>query len=55
MSPATSEEQRALYCIALSIKLGETPATYSEEAARMAEEMPEETLRDYCEGPAKKV
>jgi len=47
--PATSDEQRTLYCIALSIKRGDTPATYSEEVARMAQEMDEETLREFCD------
>lgn len=46
--PATSEAQRKLFCIALSIKRGETPASYSKEAAKIAEENSEETLVDYC-------
>ena len=52
--PATSEAQRKLFCIALSIKRGETPATYSEQAAKMAEQNDEETLREYCEKPVAK-
>lgn len=52
--PATSEAQRKLFCIALSIKRGETPASYSEEAARLASENSEETLKDYCEKPIAK-
>jgi len=54
MSPATSERQRKLFCIALSIKRGETAKSYSREAARLAEENSEETLKDYCEQPIKK-
>jgi len=50
--PATSNQQRTLFCIALSIKMGETPRTYSAEAAKMADEMSEEQLRDYCENQA---
>jgi len=50
--PSTSKNQRTLFCIALSIKRGETPRTYSAEAAKMADEMSEEQLRDYCEAPA---
>lgn len=46
--PATSESQRKLFCIALSIKRGETPASYSKQAAKMASEMSEEQLADYC-------
>jgi len=50
--PANSNNQRTLFCIALSIKRGETPRTYSAEAAKMADEMSEDQLRDYCEAPA---
>lgn len=52
--PATSEAQRKLFCIALSIKRGETPASYSKQAAKLAEENSEETLKEYCEAPVKK-
>ena len=52
--PATSEAQRKLFCVALSIKRGETPKTYSEQAAKMAEENSEETLTEYCGSPVKK-
>ena len=51
--PATSEDQRTLWCIALAIKRGETPASYSKEAAKIASENSEETLKDYCEAPVK--
>lgn len=54
MSPSTSEQQRKLMCIALSIKRGETPASYSAEAARLAETMSEADLKDYCESPIEK-
>jgi len=50
--PANSKNQQTLFCIALSIKRGETPRTYSAEAAKMADEMSEDQLRDYCEAPA---
>jgi len=46
--PATSDKQRKLFCIALSIKKGETPKTYSKQAAKMAEQMSESQLADYC-------
>ena len=52
--PATSENQRQLFCIALSIKQGKTPASYSKEATKMADEMTEEQLADYCNSPVKK-
>lgn len=51
--PATSQKQRKLFCIALAIKRGETPKSYSKEAARLAEQNSEETLKDYCEAPVK--
>ena len=47
--PAISEAQRRLFCVALSIKRGETPASYSKQAAKIAEENDEATLKDYCE------
>lgn len=52
--PAVSENQRKLFCIALSIKKGDTPASYSEQAAKLASENSEETLREYCESPVEK-
>ncbi len=52
--PATSESQRKLFCIALSIKKGETPKDYSAQAAKLAEGNSEETLKDYCEESVKK-
>lgn len=52
--PATSENQRTLFCIALAIKRGEQPKSYSAQAAKLAEENDEATLKDYCEAPVKK-
>ncbi len=52
--PATTERQRRLFCIALSIKRGETPATYSAEAAKLAETMSEEELETYCKSEVRK-
>ena len=46
--PASSEKQRSMMCVALSIKRGETPASYSEKAAKMASEMSEKQLEDFC-------
>ena len=51
--PATSKKQRTMFCIALSIKQGKTPASYSKEAARMASEMSEKTLAEFCHGKVK--
>ncbi|KKM74427.1 hypothetical protein LCGC14_1400420 [marine sediment metagenome] len=48
MSPATSESQRKLMCLALSIKQGLTPASRSPEAAKIAAQMSEEQLKDFC-------
>lgn len=46
--PAVSERQRRLMAIALSIKRGETPRSYSREAARIADSMSEAELRKYA-------
>ena len=46
--PATSESQRRLACIALSIKLKKTSKSYSPEAAKMAETMSLQDLKDFC-------
>lgn len=51
--PAESEQQRKLFCIAYSIKQGLTPKSYSKQAAKMAEDMSEEQLRDFCKSEAK--
>lgn len=52
--PAESEAQRKLFCIALNIKLGKTPKSYSAEAAKMAREMSVEQLSDYCKSEVAK-
>ena len=51
--PSVSESQRKLFCIALSIKKGETPKNYSAQAAKLAEGNSEEALSHYCEEPVK--
>ena len=48
-----SENQQKLACIALSMKRGETPRSYSEQAAKMCDSMTEEQLIDYCKGKVK--
>jgi len=53
MSPATSEKQKTLACIALAIKKGEQPKSYSKQAAKMAESMSKEDLEHYCKSPVK--
>jgi len=52
--PATSESQRKLFCIALSMKRGDTPKSYSKQAAKMADTMSEDKLAEYCEAKVKK-
>ena len=52
--PATSKSQHTLFCIALSIKKGKTPTTYSKQASKMASSMSEKQLEDYCQNPVKK-
>ena len=45
--PAKSERQRKLAGIALSMKRGETPKSYSKGAAKMSK-MTQKQLRDYA-------
>lgn len=52
--PATSSKQKTLMCIALSMKKGKTPKSYSKEAAKVADSMSEQQLADYCQVPVKK-
>jgi len=53
MSPVT-KNQKTLSCIALAIANGETPKSYSAQAAKMAESMSKEKLESWCKGPMKK-
>lgn len=46
--PAESEAQRRKFCIALNIKLGKMPKSYSPECAKMAREMSVQQLSDFC-------
>ncbi len=50
-----SESQRKLAGIALSMKRGETPHSYSAQAHKMMREMSEEELKDMASGPIKKA
>ncbi len=52
--PAISEAQRRLAGIALSIKRGKTPRSYSKEAAKMADSMTEAQLEKYAHSVQKK-
>ncbi len=49
--PAVSEAQRRLAGIALAIKRGETPASFSPQAAKMAKSMSTEELRELARKP----
>jgi hypothetical protein len=49
--PSVSKKQRAIMCIALAMKRGKTPKSYSPEAAKIADEMTEQQLIDFCETP----
>jgi len=49
--PAASERQRKLAGIALAMKRGETPRSYSKEAAKMADSMTEGQLEEYARKP----
>ena len=46
--PAETEKQRRLMCLALQMKLGKTPRERSSQAAKLADSMSEQDLRDYC-------
>lgn len=51
--PAVNEAQRRLAGISLSIKRGETPRSYSEEAAHMADSMTEAQLEKFARAASK--
>jgi len=46
--PAVSERQRKAMAIALGIKRGEIPESYSPKLAKLAKSMTEEQLRDFA-------
>lgn len=52
--PAVSERQRRLAGIALSMRRGKTPMSYSHEAAEMARSMSQKELEKYASKPIKK-
>ena len=51
--PATSKKQRTLMCIALSIKQGKTKSSYSKQASKMASQMSEQQLAEFCHSKVK--
>jgi len=51
--PSTSKSQKALFCLALGIKLGKVPASKSPQAAKMSREMTVQQLSDFCKAPIK--
>lgn len=52
--PAESKNQKTLFCIAVSIKEGKTDASYSKQAAKMADTMSLDKLKEYCGEPTAK-
>lgn len=52
MSPATSQSQRRLMCLALNIKLGKSKG--SPEATQMAKSMSLKDLSEFCRSKVKK-
>jgi len=52
--PSKSTRQKRLMCIAQSIKQGKKPASYSPQAARIADQMTEAQLKEFCEAPVEK-
>ncbi len=49
--PPVSKKQRSLFCIAKSIKEGKTPASFSKQAAKIAENTDMKTINEFCESP----
>jgi hypothetical protein len=49
--PAKTPAQRALFGIALAIKRGETPESYSPAATKIAENLPESKIREFAKKP----
>ena len=52
--PSVSENERDILLIALSIKKGETAASYCKKAAKKADENSLATLEEFCKAPVKK-
>lgn len=52
--PAVSSKQRKLFAIALAMKRGEVPYSYSEEAAKLAKTLSEKKLREFAKTPKRK-
>ena len=48
MSPAVSESQRRLMCMALSMREGKTSYSDSKEAAKIAKSMTIFQLKEFC-------
>ena len=46
--PSVSSKQRTLWCIAMAIKEGKTPASYSKKAADIAASNSLKTIKDFC-------
>ena len=53
-NPATTEGQRKLFGIARAITKGETPASYSPQAAKIAKTVPVKKIREFAGGVKKK-
>lgn len=54
MSPAISIKQRRLFGVALAIKRGKVPRSYSRQARKMSDEMSEEQLEEFAGSVKKK-
>jgi hypothetical protein len=52
--PAVSERQRKAMAIALSMKRGETPKSYSPKLSKLAKFMSEQQLRDFAKKTKKR-
>ncbi len=49
--PGISRKQQTLMCIALSMKQGKVPNSYSRAAARTSRHMSEKQLKEFCKSP----
>jgi len=46
--PAESEKQRKLFAIALAIKKGKIPKSYSKNASKLAEQLSKKKLKEFA-------
>lgn len=52
--PSKSARQRRLFGIALAIKRGKLPCSYSDEACKIAKQLSEKKIREFAKKPRKR-